>query len=105
MDDQRPISELFALVVEWATLQGAERVGELSGCWEGKTSEFDVTFNGHREAIDGVPPFSARLVSREYLHFAVLGPFDGCVGSCREIDVINHFKSEISGLKAETEPA
>lgn len=87
MDGERPISELFTTIVEWASARGAVGINELPGCWECDW-EFDgmpahVSVNGHGEEMqssDGfpLPPIHA-LISINGWPAVLCSPYGGTI--------------------------
>ena len=65
-----PISEVFALLIDWSTQLGAENISALPGCWENRLGEhWRVAINGHRDPCSDstgaeVPPYHAYLEYR-----------------------------------------
>ena len=89
MADEPPLNLLFVTVAKWAGTQGA-------GLWRGETSEWDVAFNGHDVAIDGLPAYSVKLEHKRYLWIAVLYPYGGVIGGMGEDgeqQIMAHFEA------------
>lgn len=84
---ERPLSELFTTIAEWATARGAVNINELPGCWECDW-EFDgmpahVSVNGHgedKQSADGitVPPIHA-LISVNGWPAVLCNPYGGVI--------------------------
>lgn len=94
MTDERPISELYAVIAEWAIGLGADRLDELPGLWNGETDKWRVDINGHDKEVDGLGFAHMRLQHKKYFQIAVLSPFDGQIGGgAHEDDMIEHFRT------------
>lgn len=90
----RPISELYVALVDWAIANGAEKIDRLPGLWTGETSQWNVAINGHKHEVDGVPPFGYQLTHKTALvGAAVGGPFGGVLAGPSEADIIAHFRA------------
>lgn len=80
-------SELWAAVMSWAVSTGAKDIAKQPGLWHGKTQKsgvlgpLDVRINPHKETIDGVPPFNAKIGMDDYFPglIALVGPNGGAV--------------------------
>lgn len=92
----RPISELFVTLVQWAIARGADNIRALPGVWHGETDEWEVRLNGHPREIDDVPPFGYFLVHKTALCGIARGTaFDGHVIGPSEDALIDHFRSRM----------
>lgn len=86
------ISELFIAFADWATDRGAADF-KGPGLWKAETDEWEVEFNRQRVEVDGVPPYSARLTGRKFLHVAIINPAGGVIGGgASEEAMIRHFR-------------
>jgi hypothetical protein len=79
----RPLSEAFVAIVDWATSLGAINIKLLPGCWEHDLDDFHFAINGHAEEIVcstgmDVEPFGA-LVTRNGWPFAFLNAYHGII--------------------------
>ncbi len=86
------MSEAWAEVMKWVMAQGAERINELPGLWTGETDEWKVSVNGHREEVEGVPPYGVQLEHKVFFQVAVIQPNGGAICGSEDA-VIEHFKN------------
>lgn len=100
------IPEVFALIGEWATLNGAKAISETPGLWERDLGEFRVAINPHADSgvtSEGltVPPYHAVVNAPQYLFAVILVGVGGGIGAAdMEADVIAALKADIAALKA-----
>ena len=93
MADQ-PVSELFSVLIRWATSLGAEKISELPGVWQGETADWSVKINGHPREIDDVPPYGYLCQHKTAFIGIALGDINGgCVMGPSEAELIAHFKA------------
>ena len=88
------ISELFAVLVDWAISKGAERVDLLPGLWTGETDDWLVEMNGQKTEVEGIPPVTFKLTHKVFLSIALISPFDGALVGASEVELIEHFKGQ-----------
>ena len=100
------VTELYAAVAEWACTFGDTDISKQPGLWYRKTQKIgsigplDVRINPHKETIDGVPPFNAKISMDAYFPglIGIIGPCDGMlmrspVDGEDEAGMIAHFKA------------
>jgi hypothetical protein len=72
MSDQRGPNELWANIIWWYGDLVGKPLNETPGVWEGRAEKlnglgpFDVKINGHKEEIDGLPPFGCFVGNKDY---------------------------------------
>ena len=79
---ERPISEAFMAIADYATGQGWVPIGFrvfAVGPW-------DITVNGTQERYDDVDPYHARVVHRDIVAIMVLHPYGGGIGGWQEAE-------------------
>lgn len=92
---ERPISELFCMIMDWAISNGADRVDLLPGLWTGETADWLVELNGHETEVEDIPPFTFKLTHKVYfLGIALISPFGGALVGASEGELIEHFKGQ-----------
>lgn len=89
------MSELYAEVVGWAVANGAVRIDQTPGVWEGETDEYKVRINPHKEETDGMA-FGQMTIEHKTLfaHLAVLFPNGGEVIGTSEAALIDYFREK-----------
>lgn len=98
------ITQLYATLVQWAVLQGADSIDKLPGPWEGGTDQWSVKLNGHNREISLVPPFGYLLTHKTALVGVAIGdPFGGTVAGPSEDELISHFAGLIARAEAKGE--
>jgi hypothetical protein len=91
----RPMSELFAVLVDWSISKGAEMVDRLPGLWTGETAEWLVELNGQKTELEGIPPLTFKLTHKAYfLRMALVGPYGGALVGPSEDELIEYFRAE-----------
>lgn len=95
MTEDRQITELFAVLVDWALSAGAENVGALPGLWTGETDQWAVECNGSTtEDRQDIPPMTFRLTHKTALiGVALVNPFGGVVAGPSEGELLDHFRA------------
>tara|TARA_R100001244_G_scaffold2541_1_gene3943 strand:+ start:14333 stop:14635 length:303 start_codon:yes stop_codon:yes gene_type:complete len=90
------ISELFMAFADWANARGVADF-DGPGLWKAETDEWEVEFNRSRAEVDGVPPYSAKLIGKKLFHIALINPTGGIIGGgANEDAMIRHFKEAAS---------
>lgn len=102
MSDDRPISELFSVMVDWMKSIGVTDASKGPQPWRGtfKTPNgrtLKVALNCSKEEIDGdgikLAPYHASITSDEIMVAAIISPFGGALGGVSEADMIDAFKN------------
>lgn len=98
---QRPIAELFAVLVDWVLATGQEKVNLLPGLWHGETDDWAVRLNGHTEQCEDVSPMTFELRHKTaMLGLAIVSPFDGIIIGPDEQELIEYFRSAAASLRS-----
>ncbi len=101
MTDDRPISELFSVMVDWMKSIGVEDASKGPQPWRGQLETpsgaiLKVALNASPSPVDDgaitLTPYSASITSDDIIAVAVFNPFGGSVGGCDEGYFINMFK-------------
>lgn len=93
---ERPITELYAALVDWALANGAEAA--TSDLWSGETDQWAVKMNRRAHEIDDVPPYGYVLAHKTaFVGMAVGDPFGGAVAGATEANLIAHFRAATHG--------
>lgn len=72
MDTSRGPNELWASIILWYGAVNGKPLNEHPGVWVGRAERlnnlgpFDVKLNGHKDDIDGIPPFGAFVGNEDY---------------------------------------
>jgi hypothetical protein len=103
-----PISELYAVIAEWAVSKGAKDIANQPGCWRGQCGDFVITINPHSEpATDEhgmeLGPFDCSVVAPKYVAAVLLlNPYGGMGTAGMEPDVIAALKADMASLSPNT---
>lgn len=74
-------TEVFYYISQIAEKNGVSKINELDGLWEHKVnSSWEIKVNGHRETIDGVPPFHALVIFNGW-SAGLVSPFGGVIAN------------------------
>lgn len=101
MTDDRPICEVFSVMVDWMKSIGVEDASKGEQPWRGQLETpsggiLKVALNASMEPVkDGaitLPPYTAAVTSDDIIAVALFNPFGGAVGGCDEGYFINMFK-------------
>ncbi len=99
----RPVSELFSVVVEWALRHGGEGAHARPGCWQKDTEAtnglfaLSVTLNPHMEQEGDIPPVTAKIEPQDKMGpiaICLAHPYGGSVIGFNEDALIQHFKDQ-----------
>jgi len=101
MTDDRPICELFSVMVDWMQSIGVTDASKGEQPWRGQLETpsggiIKVALNASKDPVkDGaitLDPYHAALTSDDVMALAVFNPFGGACGGVDETYFINMFK-------------
>lgn len=117
MSDKTPlhVTALYAAVLDWLDSLNVGNISRLPGVWRGETRAIGsvgpivVRVNGHKETVDGIPPYAIDLAMHG-LSLAVVGLRFGMIlppevtGGIDEQELIAHFKAQVPQKESESVP-
>ncbi|WP_437881043.1 hypothetical protein [Pseudomonas sp. LRF_L74] len=93
----------FILCCQLASLTGVSSIRDLPGCWEHQVEDWNLSFNGHDNAVansngDPVPALSVWVSHRTLIVCGCISPFDGMIIGSSENDLITALEKAITEL-------
>ena len=102
MTDDRPISELFSVMVDWMKSIGVTDASKCEQPWRGelKTAKgyvLKVALNASKDPVPNggltLDPYHASIISDDIIAIAIISPYGGACGGVDENYLIETFKA------------